>query len=125
MRGMKSLVTETSHLDPEDGIEFRDFTIPQIKKLLPKAPGGEQPLPEGLFWLLLTEDIPTVEQVLLFFYLLADCKIYVLRNFNLNINSFLIESSIFFRLEIALLLLMLKLMCIKHRIGFMYYIIGC
>lgn len=63
MRGMKSLVTETSHLDPEDGIEFRDFTIPQIKKLLPKAPGGEQPLPEGLFWLLLTEDIPTVDQV--------------------------------------------------------------
>ncbi|KAG8178306.1 hypothetical protein JTE90_026277 [Oedothorax gibbosus] len=63
MRGMKSLVTETSHLDPEDGIEFRDFTIPQIKKLLPKAPNGEQPLPEGLFWLLLTEDIPTAEQV--------------------------------------------------------------
>ncbi|XP_035220102.1 probable citrate synthase 2, mitochondrial isoform X1 [Stegodyphus dumicola] len=63
MRGMKSLVTETSHLDPEDGIEFRDFTIPQIKKLLPKAPGGEQPLPEGLFWLLLTEDIPNAEQV--------------------------------------------------------------
>ncbi|XP_054711784.1 probable citrate synthase 2, mitochondrial [Uloborus diversus] len=63
MRGMKSLVTETSHLDPEDGIEFRDFTIPQIKKLLPKAQGGEQPLPEGLFWLLLTEDIPNSEQV--------------------------------------------------------------
>lgn len=66
MRGMKSLVTETSHLDPEDGIEFRDFTIPQIKKLLPKAPGGEQPLPEGLFWLLLTEDIPTADQVCFF-----------------------------------------------------------
>uniref|UniRef100_A0A2L2XYF7 Citrate synthase n=1 Tax=Parasteatoda tepidariorum TaxID=114398 RepID=A0A2L2XYF7_PARTP len=63
MRGMKSLVTETSHLDPEDGIEFRDFTIPQIKKLLPKARNGEQPLPEGLFWLLCTEDIPTLEQV--------------------------------------------------------------
>ena len=72
MRGMKSLVTETSHLDPEDGIEFRDFTIPQIKKLLPKAPGGEQPLPEGLFWLLLTEDIPTADQVKLFL-----CNIHI------------------------------------------------
>ena len=28
-----------------------------------QAPGGEEPLPEGLFWLLLTGDIPTEEQV--------------------------------------------------------------
>ncbi|XP_076361446.1 putative citrate synthase 2, mitochondrial isoform X2 [Tachypleus tridentatus] len=63
MRGIRGLVTETSHLDPEDGIEFRDFTIPQIRKLLPKAPGGGEPLPEGLFWLLLTGEIPTLEQV--------------------------------------------------------------
>ncbi|XP_013785670.1 probable citrate synthase 2, mitochondrial [Limulus polyphemus] len=63
MRGIRGLVTETSNLDPEDGIEFRDFTIPQIKKLLPKAPGGSQPLPEGLFWLLLTGEVPSVEEV--------------------------------------------------------------
>ncbi|KAL1473007.1 hypothetical protein MTO96_022576, partial [Rhipicephalus appendiculatus] len=62
MRGIKGLVTETSHLDPEEGIAFRDYSIPQIRKLLPKAPGGEEPLPEGLFWLLLTGDIPTPEQ---------------------------------------------------------------
>ena len=30
---------------------------------MPKAPGGEEPLPEGLFWLLLTGEIPTEEQV--------------------------------------------------------------
>lgn len=70
MRGMKSLVTETSHLDPEDGIEFRDFTIHQLKKLLPKVPDGEQPLPEGLFWLLCTEDIPTEKQVFLYHFTL-------------------------------------------------------
>ncbi|UYV76577.1 CS, partial [Cordylochernes scorpioides] len=63
MRGIKGLVTETSHLDPEDGIRFRDFTIPQIRKLLPKAPGCTEPLPEGLYWLLLTSDIPTAEQI--------------------------------------------------------------
>ena len=40
MRGMKGLVTETSVLDPEEGIRFRGYTIPDCQKLLPKAPGG-------------------------------------------------------------------------------------
>jgi len=63
MRGMKGLVTETSVLDPEEGIRFRGYTIPECQDLLPKAPGGAEPLPEGLFWLLLTGDIPTEAQV--------------------------------------------------------------
>jgi len=63
MRGIKGLVTETSHLDPNEGIEFRGYTIPQCQELLPKAPGGVEPLPEGLFWLLMTSQIPTQEQV--------------------------------------------------------------
>ena len=63
MRGIKGLVTETSVLDPEEGIEFRGYTIPQCQELLPKAPGGEEPLPEGLFWLLCTGEIPTEDQV--------------------------------------------------------------
>ncbi|XP_077979337.1 putative citrate synthase 1, mitochondrial [Glandiceps talaboti] len=63
MRGIKGLVCETSHLDPELGIEFRGYTIPQCQELLPKAPGGAEPLPEGLFWLLCTGNIPTPEQV--------------------------------------------------------------
>lgn len=60
---MKALVTETSVLDPEEGIRFRGYSIPECQKLLPKAKGGEQPLPEGLFWLLLTGDVPSYEQV--------------------------------------------------------------
>nr|ALS04690.1 putative citrate synthase mitochondrial [Pseudodiaptomus poplesia] len=63
MRGMKGLVTETSVLDPEEGIRFRGYTIPECQDLLPKAPGGQEPLPEGLFWLLVTGDVPTPEQV--------------------------------------------------------------
>ena len=63
MRGIKGLVTETSLLDAEEGIRFRNFTIPQCQELLPRAPGGEEPLPEGLYWLLLTGEIPTAEQV--------------------------------------------------------------
>merc|ERR1712061_633900 len=60
---MKGLVTETSVLDTEEGIRFRGYTIPECQELLPKAPGGQEPLPEGLFWLLLTGDIPSEEQV--------------------------------------------------------------
>ncbi|RWS00361.1 citrate synthase 1-like protein, partial [Dinothrombium tinctorium] len=63
MRGIKALVTETSNLDPEEGITFRGYSIPQCRKLLPKAEGGEEPLPEGIFWLMLTGDVPTSEQV--------------------------------------------------------------
>lgn len=63
MRGIKGLVTETSVLDPNEGIRFRNFTIPECQQLLPKAPGGKEPLPEGLFWLLLTSQIPTQQNV--------------------------------------------------------------
>jgi citrate synthase len=62
MRGMKGLVTETSVLDPEEGIRFRGYSIPECQFLLPKAPEGEEPLPEGLFWLLCTGDIPNSKQ---------------------------------------------------------------
>lgn len=63
MRGIKGLVTETSVLDPEEGIRFRGYTIPECQDLLPHAEGGAEPLPEGLFWLLVTGEIPTEEQV--------------------------------------------------------------
>ncbi|XP_027057357.1 citrate synthase, mitochondrial-like [Pocillopora damicornis] len=63
MRGIKGLVTETSHLDSNEGIRFRGYTIPECQKLLPKADGGEEPLPEGIFWLLMTGEIPTKQQV--------------------------------------------------------------
>jgi len=63
MRGIKGLVCETSVLDPEEGIRFRGYSIPECQKLLPKAPGGQEPLPEGLFWLLVTGEVPTEEQV--------------------------------------------------------------
>lgn len=45
------------------GIRFRGYSIPECQKLLPKAAGGEEPLPEGLFWLLVTGEVPTQEQV--------------------------------------------------------------
>jgi citrate synthase len=46
-RGIKSLVWEGSVLDSEEGIRFRGKTIPECQEVLPKAPGGKEPLPEG------------------------------------------------------------------------------
>eukprot|EP01125_Pyxidicula_operculata_P023018 TRINITY_DN9768_c0_g1_i1.p1 TRINITY_DN9768_c0_g1~~TRINITY_DN9768_c0_g1_i1.p1 ORF type:complete len:472 (+),score=101.23 TRINITY_DN9768_c0_g1_i1:23-1417(+) len=63
MREIKSLVTETSLLDAQEGIRFRGYSIPECQALLPKAKGGNEPLPESLLWLLLTSEIPTPEQV--------------------------------------------------------------
>ena len=63
MRGVKSMVWETSELDAQKGISFRGYTIPELRELLPKAPGGKEPLPEGLFWLMLVGEIPTDEEV--------------------------------------------------------------
>lgn len=61
MRGITGLVTETSLLDAQEGIRFRGYSIPELQKLLPKAPGGGEPLPEGLFYLMLVGEMPTEE----------------------------------------------------------------
>jgi citrate synthase len=63
MRGMTGLVTETSLLDPQEGIRFRGFSIPELQQRLPKAQGGTEPLPEGLFHLMLLGELPTEEDV--------------------------------------------------------------
>ncbi len=63
MRGMIGLVTETSLLDANEGIRFRGFSIPELIEKLPKAEGGSQPLPEGLFHLMLLGEIPSQNDV--------------------------------------------------------------
>lgn len=63
MRKMTGLVCETSILDPVEGIRFRGLTISDCQQVLPKAGGGCEPLPEGVFWLLVTGEVPTESQV--------------------------------------------------------------
>jgi len=63
MRGMTGLVTETSLLDAQEGIRFRGYSIPELQEKLPKVPGGAEPLPEGLFYLMLIGELPTEEDV--------------------------------------------------------------
>ena len=63
MRGITGLVTETSLLDAQEGIRFRGYSIPEIQERLPKAPGGSEPLPEGLFYLMLLGELPSEKDV--------------------------------------------------------------
>ncbi|GAB4319664.1 MAG: citrate (Si)-synthase [Bacteroidales bacterium] len=63
MRGLKCLVTDISYLDPMEGIRYRGYTLPEVFKKLPKPKGAEMPYVEGLFYLLLTGDIPTEEEI--------------------------------------------------------------
>lgn len=64
MRGIKSMLWETSELDAMEGIRFRGYSIPQLQEILPKwKHGGTQSLPEGLFWLMLVDEVPTMEDV--------------------------------------------------------------
>lgn len=58
MRGVLSMVTETSLLDPVEGIRFRGYSLPELRDLLPKVDGGKEPLPEGLFYLMLIGKVP-------------------------------------------------------------------
>jgi len=63
MRGIKGMLWNTSLLDPDEGIRFRGYTIPECQNVLPAAIFGGEPLPEGMLWLLLTGKVPTMEQV--------------------------------------------------------------
>ncbi len=63
-KGIIGLLTETSLLDANEGIRFRGYTIPELRQKLPKVPGGTEPLPEGLFYLMLLGEMPTYDDVL-------------------------------------------------------------
>jgi len=63
MRGIPGLITETSLLDSNEGIRFRGFSIPELREKLPKAAGDTEPLPEGLFHLMLLGELPSQEDV--------------------------------------------------------------
>ena len=63
MKGVVSLLTCTSKLDPVEGIRFRGYSIPELQDLLPKAHEDGQPLPEGIFYLMLTGELPSKDDV--------------------------------------------------------------
>src|SRR5512139_3494032 len=62
-RDIRSLVTDISYLDPQEGIRFRGKTIPETFAALPKAPNSNYPTVESFWYFLLTGDVPTQAQV--------------------------------------------------------------
>jgi citrate synthase len=63
MRGIKSLVTDISYLDPNEGIRYRGYTLTEVLEKLPKPKDSEMPYVEGLYHLLLTGEMPTAKEV--------------------------------------------------------------
>ena len=63
MRDIKCLVTDISLLDPDEGIRYRGYTLPEVFNKLPKPHGAEYPFVEGSLYLLLTGEIPSEEDV--------------------------------------------------------------
>ncbi len=63
MRGLKSLITDISYLDPNEGIRYRGYTLPEVFDKLPKPKGAEMPFVEGLIYLLLTGEMPSEKEV--------------------------------------------------------------
>lgn len=63
MRGLKAMVWEGSVLDADEGIRFHGRTIKDCQAQLPKGKSGTEMLPEAMFWLLLTGQVPSTEQV--------------------------------------------------------------
>lgn len=63
-RGVRCLITDISYLDPMEGIRFRGYTIPETMAALPKPEGKDYPYVEGFWYLLLTGEIPTMEETL-------------------------------------------------------------
>ncbi|KAF2434886.1 citrate synthase-like protein [Tothia fuscella] len=62
MRGLKAMVWEGSVLDANEGIRFHGRTIKDCQKELPKGTSGTEMLPEAMFWLLLTGEVPSTSQ---------------------------------------------------------------
>lgn len=64
MRDVKCLVTDISYVDPVEGIRLRGYTIPELLARLPKPPQAEMPYAGGLYYLLVTGEIPTLTEAL-------------------------------------------------------------
>jgi citrate synthase len=62
IRGVQIQVSDISHVDPQEGIRIRGYTISELMNLLPKARNSKMPLAGGLFFLLMCNDLPTAEE---------------------------------------------------------------
>lgn len=59
LRGADLMICDVSYVDAYTGIHFRGYTIDELLKELPKAEDSDLPLAGGMYFLLLTGDLPT------------------------------------------------------------------
>ncbi len=64
IRGVQVAVSDISYVDPMEGVRLRGYTIPEAIDTLPKTPGAEYPMMGGLYYLLMTGFLPTMEDAL-------------------------------------------------------------
>ena len=57
-----------------------------VNKQLPKAPGGNVALPEGAFWLLVTGQVPTDEEVTMMHHVCLDLSMDVVCNLSIFLS---------------------------------------
>lgn len=62
MRGIPGLFYETSKLDANKGIMFRQHNLFELVDKL-KYKGSDEPLPEALLWFLFTGEVPNESQI--------------------------------------------------------------
>ena len=66
------MIWEGSVLDANEGIRFHGKSIAECQKILPKGTTGTEMLPEAMFWLLLTGQVPSTSQIRTFSRELAE-----------------------------------------------------
>lgn len=63
IRGVKCLATDISYVG-EEGLHLRGYTIPELLQELPRKEGAEFPLAGGMYYLLLTGKMPSMDEAL-------------------------------------------------------------
>ena len=87
MRGLTAMVWEGSVLDADEGIRFHGRNIPECNEVLPKGKTGTAMLPEAMFWLLLTGEVPSTSQIRAFSRELAE-KSSIPKHVELMLDNF-------------------------------------
>jgi citrate synthase len=64
IRGVQINISDVSYIDPQQGIRIRGYTIPELQEKLPKAKNSNFPLAGGIFYLLMVDEMPTLEDAL-------------------------------------------------------------
>jgi citrate synthase len=64
IRGVQIQVADISYVDPYEGLRLRGYTIPEVLEKLPRMNGCEFPMAGGLYYLLMTDMLPTFDQAM-------------------------------------------------------------